>query len=247
MAFKKCWNFIFFNQRIPKNKYWPEPLRQLSLLVDADWSGNLYSLGSDQKLPTIPTKTEIGLRSVLLEDEEAWVKLKKRIPSLESDKKRICLFPGSIWATKRWTEDGFVEVSRSLVQKNNQVLICGSKEEQDLCERIAKQSPGSVNLGGHTSVYESAILLAHSNLMVGNDSASTHLATVAEISTITLFGPTILEFGYRPWSNQAYVLQTNLSCRPCGPHGHHKCPIGTHDCMKKISAKEVQNLVSKLV
>ena len=52
--------------------------------------------------------------------------------------------------------------------------------------------------------------------------------------------PTVLDFGYRPWSNQTYIIEkVGLACRPCGKHGGHTCPIKTHDCMTHISASEV--------
>lgn len=255
VAFKKFWNFLFFNERISKTKSWPEPLRQLSLLspwIDSlSWKDrtDFYQLDENFRLSAVPKGTEFALKEKLLQDQKAWNQLVEKNPALRDEqRRRICLFPGSVWATKRWTEEGFVDLAQSLSRQNYQVFICGSKEESELCERISQKCPKATNLCGRTSIYESALLLARSQAMIGNDSASTHLATLAAIPTITIFGPTILEFGYRPWSNQAYILEAqSLSCRPCGPHGHHQCPLGTHECMKKISSQNVQKIFQHII
>jgi heptosyltransferase-2 len=46
------------------------------------------------------------------------------------------------------------------------------------------------------------------------------------------FCSTIPDFGFGPLSDDATILQTkeNLSCRPCGLHGHKECPEGHFKC-----------------
>jgi heptosyltransferase-2 len=57
---------------------------------------------------------------------------------------------------------------------------------------------------------------------------------------VVIYGPTVLEFGFRPWQDHVSVVEKlGLPCRPCGKHGHNKCPIKTHVCMKEISPHEV--------
>jgi heptosyltransferase II len=38
-----------------------------------------------------------------------------------------------------------------------------------------------------------------------------------------------------------------LSCRPCGAHGHRECPLGTHDCMKKVTSEVVARSAKELL
>ncbi len=251
-SFKKFWNSLFYDKRIVKNKDWPDPLRQLSLLFP--WSTELkekseklsaekkfYLKDKNGKLESIPDWCSLNLAQQFQLDIFTYQRIENRLSLKQfAEKKWIMLFPGSVWATKMWTEHGFTEVGKYFQNKNYQVFIMGGPGEEDLGERIKQQIPGSVSLVGRTSIYESAILLARSSLMIGNDSASTHLACAADIPTVSIFGPTIIEFGFRPWSNQSYVVEKQgLLCRPCGPHGHRKCPLGTHECMKNIDAKNV--------
>jgi heptosyltransferase-2 len=67
------------------------------------------------------------------------------------------------------------------------------------------------------------------------------LAALVSAPTVGIFGPTILEFGFRPWNSNAIVVETHkqLTCRPCGKHGPQVCPVGTHECMESINVETV--------
>ena len=83
--------------------------------------------------------------------------------------------------------------------------------------------------------------------LVCNDSGAMHAAAAAGLPTVAVFGPTVLAQGFRPWQNQAMVVQRRLECRPCGKHGSDKCPIGTHACMEGIEAGEVLEALESLI
>lgn len=252
VTFKKSWNFLVFSKRSIKNPALPDSIRQLSLLSSEDpqleqdiakyaQMERPYLPGEMGRLPAPPSWASMSLRHQILERTDVWESLKAKYPLQGFDEGRaVLLFPGSVWATKRWTEEGFVKSGKALMEKGFQVYVMGGPGEEALAESVANQIPGSISLAGKTKIFESAQLIARSLLVIGNDSASTHLAAVCETPLIAVFGPTILEFGYRPWSAQSYVVQRDgLKCRPCGKHGHHVCPIGTHECMKGIPAEDV--------
>ncbi len=252
VTFKKAWNFVVFSKRTEKNPALPDSIRQLSLLSAED--GQLeqdiakyaqherpYVPGEAGRLPAPPVWASMSLRHQVLERTEVYENLKKKydLQGFEQGT-AVLIFPGSVWATKRWTDDGFVKTGQALQAKGFQIYVMGGPGEEALAESVAAQIPGSISLAGKTKIFESAQLIARASLVIGNDSASTHLAAVCETPLIAIFGPTILEFGYRPWSAQSYVVQRDgLKCRPCGKHGHHVCPIGTHECMKSIRPEEV--------
>ncbi len=260
ISFRKFWNSIFFTKSIEKQKQWPEPLRQMSLLFpwDSETQKKAFALASENifyqkdssgKLSAVPGWCSLSLREQLNKDTFTFQRLVEtfKLKSYQ-DNKWIFLFPGSVWATKMWTEQGFIEVGRYFQEKEYQVFIMGGPGEEALTERIQSRIPGSLNLTGKTSIYESAVLLSKGVLVVGNDSASTHLACCADVPTVTVFGPTIIEFGFRPWSSRSYLVEkSHLVCRPCGPHGHRHCPLGTHECMKTISSAAVIRCCEKAI
>lgn len=252
VTFRTGWNFFAANRFVPRDRALPDTLRQLSLLAPEDGvlaenltqyknSGRAFKRDERGHLSTVPVWASMSVRPVLEKDRGGWTRLMEKLDWQRTEgKPKAVIFPGSVWATKRWTEEGFIDVGRRLTAEGVQVLVAGAGNEVDLANRVAVAIPGAVSLAGKTSLYESALVLAHSDLMIGNDSASIHLASATDTPVVTVFGPTVIEFGFRPWSDQAYVVEKKgLACRPCGPHGHHKCPRGTHECMKDLSADEV--------
>lgn len=250
IGFKSFLATWFYNSKIKRDARLPDALRQLSLLGERDTqlqqklqeyavNAKPYELEKDKHLPEVPSWGSMSLRDEFFKSEEIYNQLKHKfnLKGFE-EKKAILLFPGSVWATKRWTAEGFIGLGKSLQSLGYVIYVMGGPGEEELSERVAS-AIGCSSLAGQTRVYESAHLIARASLLVGNDSASTHLAAVTNTPLIAIFGPTVLEFGYRPWSSRGYIEQTELPCRPCGKHGHHRCPIGTHDCMKKIESQTV--------
>lgn len=175
-----------------------------------------------------------------------WASPRITLPSHGSDAvgPSICLFPGSVWATKKWTEEGFIQTGKAYLEKGFDVHIMGGPGEEQIAQRVQEalgsQDPRVKNWAGRAALMKTMQILENASLVVTNDSAGQHMAALLEIPTVTVFGPTVLEFGYRAWNNKSVVVENkNLSCRPCGKHGHHQCPIGTHECMKSVSAETV--------
>lgn len=164
-----------------------------------------------------------------------------RRPSQASGRsQKIAIFPGSVWATKRWIPEGFTTVAQELLKAGYAVDLLGGPDDVELCEVIAKETTGAQVLAGKLSIADSLKKLGDYDLVISNDSASTHMAVYNNIKVISIFGPTTLALGFRPWSNDSVVIENNeMTCRPCGKHGHQQCPLGHHNCMKSISAAEV--------
>jgi heptosyltransferase II len=85
-------------------------------------------------------------------------------------------------------------------------------------------------------------------VVVSNDSAFTHMASLLAVPTATIFGPTIPEFGFAPLAPRSVVLQNNtLRCRPCTAHGSKQCPISTHECMTSITTGMVETQILSIL
>lgn len=260
IGYKQWYNLLFNTYRVERDLRLPEPLRMLQLLIPLSedirqkinqqiQAGSFYKK-QEYKLPDVPDWATQDLSERIETNSFSFFSLKKKLDLPEKNRKWICVFPGSVWETKKWRRENYQEIIETL-SKEHTVFIMGAPGEEGLCDAIylkIKNHENVFNLSGQTSVYESALVIGHSDLVIGNDSASSHLASVCNKKLITFFGPTVLEFGYRPWGNQVYVFENeNISCRPCGMHGHHKCPIGTHECMKSIKPTSVANFIQKII
>jgi ADP-heptose:LPS heptosyltransferase len=250
VSFSNWWTFLFFNKHIKRDLRLPDALRQMSLLsvFDEKLKGELEAYARYEKpfesnefgkLPSPPSWGDMSLRSELMKDAETFERLKSTY-GLEYKGKTVLIFPGSVWATKRWTCQGFIDTGRKLVNEGYEVIIMGGPGEELLAEKVASEIPRAKCLAGKTKVFESAQLIMHANLVIGNDSASAHLAAVCDTPLVAVFGPTVLNLGYRPWGQTSYVVEVKeMQCRPCGKHGHNECPLKTHACMKEISYQDV--------
>lgn len=157
--------------------------------------------------------------------------------------RRAILAPGSVWATKRWPERSWVDLARALIDDGWMVELMGGPDDHDLCLRIAEASGASCP-AAPLSLPESLQRLRSAGVLVTNDSAPTHLAAMVGTRTVTIYGSTIPEFGFAPRGHRDTVVETEgLSCRPCGLHGRHACPLGTLECMTRITPSRVREIV----
>jgi len=161
----------------------------------------------------------------------------------------VAIAPGSVWKTKQWLEERFIELCQSLIQKSFKAILVGGEEDVNLCGGIQRKVNSSelYNASGRLSVLQSAELIRRCRVLVSNDSAPMHLAVAMRTPVVAIFGATVPAFGFYPYGEQDIVVETEgLSCRPCSVHGGEKCPIRTFDCMANITSQQVCEKVVEL-
>ncbi|HMM10574.1 MAG TPA: glycosyltransferase family 9 protein [Bacteroidales bacterium] len=154
--------------------------------------------------------------------------------------------PASLWFTKQYPEEKWVELIGNLPRGHN-IYLLGSKADNALCNRIIKTSghPFAQNLSGKLSLLQSAALMKHARMNYTNDSAPMHLASAVNAPVAAIFCSTVPEFGFGPLSDMAFVVQTaeTLSCRPCGLHGRKTCPEGHFSCAYGIQTAQLTKVL----
>jgi ADP-heptose:LPS heptosyltransferase len=162
--------------------------------------------------------------------------------------KLVAIAPGARHWNKRWPKENFIEVARRLLEDGYNVELYGSADERTLIEEISTTlaSDRVKNLAGELSIKESMERLSHASLAMTNDSGLMHISNALSIPTISIFGPTVREFGFMPRGDHAIVVQNEgLSCRPCTAIGRADCPKGHFRCMKEITPENIL-LVTKV-
>ncbi len=159
----------------------------------------------------------------------------------------IVIAPGSVWSTKRWSVEYFVELVKMIEKTGVKCVLSGSKSDVEICTYIAENT-NSIDLSGKTSIPETILLLKNATLLITNDSAPIHFAGLVKCRTIAIFGPTIPEFGFAPTGKDDIVIENKeIKCRPCGMHGHKICPIKTHICMTSIKPDKVYKQIESII
>lgn len=222
----------------------PDAIRQISILglVNSDLRVELQQIdwaafnvkNSDNGFSLIPQGFGYELnQNVNLSDEL------KAYLNIDHNRKRVALFPGSVWETKKWPLNYYASLAEQLLTRCD-VYVMGGPEEASLAYELQKKVPQVSILAGKLKLTESIQILSLFDVVICNDSSPSHMASLLNKPVVSIFGPTTLNLGFRPWGNQVKVIENDqLDCRPCGLHGHRQCPLGHHKCMKDIPVSAV--------
>jgi len=168
-------------------------------------------------------------------DYRTELKISSDLSSLNFNK-FVAIAPGSVWMTKIYPQEYFIKLIRYLISDGYFVILIGGKDDQNRCFEIENRFNESVkSFAGFLTISESICLLKRCSFLISNDSAPTHLGMIADIPTVTIYCSTVYSFGFYPYNERSFFISfDDLKCKPCGIHGHQKCPIDSFDCGFKL-------------
>jgi lipopolysaccharide heptosyltransferase II len=192
-----------------------------------------------------PSRDQIRPRLYPSDDDRARIDVLLRYTG-STDEPFVALAPGSAWGTKRWPF--FPDLARRLVE-DFRIAIIGSKADSELAAQIMDGLPPERVINGiGLPLLASAELIGRARTIVTNDSAPQHLASAMGTPTLTIFGPTVPEFGFGPIADRHAVAgHESLSCRPCHRHGPQRCPLGHWRCMRELTPEYVSSLLTEVL
>ncbi|MDO9548595.1 MAG: glycosyltransferase family 9 protein [Candidatus Marinimicrobia bacterium] len=186
---------------------------------------------------------DIGFQPLDFQPETGIVnRLKTDIPVLASKNQCVLIYPGARHFTKRWPLEYYERLMSLILKKTNYlILLGGSKDESTTIQPLAKLDKSRIiDTSGKYSLYENFILVSLCDLIISNDSAPMHMATLLGKPQIAIFGNTVRQFGFYPENPGAVIMEDNtIPCRPCSHIGFDKCPKKHFDCMRKITPEMV--------
>jgi ADP-heptose:LPS heptosyltransferase len=160
----------------------------------------------------------------------------------ETPKHYCCIAPASVWFTKQWPKNKWIELI-NLIPSEQTIYLTGGPGDHALCEEILKSTahPQVINLAGSLSLLESAELMRAATMNYVNDSAPMHLCSSVNAPVTAIFCSTVPSFGFGPLSENSHIIETKeeLPCRPCGLHGFKACPKGHFQCAESIQPENV--------
>lgn len=156
----------------------------------------------------------------------------------------ITVHPASAWETKRvpteiWT--GFIDS----LPKDLQVYILASEREKPICQAILEkcQVHKTEIITKELTLLQVGALMKGALMNYTCDSAPAHIATAVNAPVCVIFCSTSPSQGFYPLSDTSYIAETPiaLTCRPCGKHGHKKCPHTHFYCGKTLSTADLKD------
>jgi len=192
---------------------------------------------------------ERGLSLPVAASSEEEVNKRLIAAGVDTSKMLVGIHPGSVWATKRWSAEGFGRLIGLLKSKYPcEILLFGGAEDAPVVGRVQNLCGGrAVSLVDRISLRELPAALGLCRVVVTNDSGPMHIAVARGVPVVAIFCATTPELGFYPYSATATVVEKNLPCRPCSSHGSRRCPLGTEDCIRLIGAEQVFNTVEQLL
>jgi heptosyltransferase-2 len=171
--------------------------------------------------------------------------LDKIFVNYKSKSRYIVVAPGSVWNTKKYPAEFYQSIIKFLLGRKYFILLIGGEKDKALCKSLESEFRENVkSVAGKFSIIKSVSLLANAEMLISNDSAPTHLGMCADIPVLTIYCSTVPDFGFFPYNAASnYISYNDLTCKPCGIHGHDKCPVGTFECAYKLKPEII---ISKL-
>jgi ADP-heptose:LPS heptosyltransferase len=142
---------------------------------------------------------------------------------------------GDIFATKKWTIEGFVELAKLLHRDYDaEIVLLGGPAERERNRQVEREIPFIThNSGNDNTLKQFASIIRCCDLIVTADTTALHIAIALKVPVIALFGST---------SHQEICLygrgEKVISKYPCSPCYRGHCPEKPN-CMDAITAVEV--------
>ena len=151
--------------------------------------------------------------------------------------------PGAGFPTKLWDLKRFAQLADRMTEELGfSILLTWGPGEEGMVKQIADAMRQRPWTAPPTTIAESVALYKRLALFVGCDSGPLHLCAALGIPTVSVWGPT------NPVRNGAYgtghqAVHHELPCSYCWKR---KCPLGTHECMDKVTVEDVYQAVKKI-
>jgi len=146
----------------------------------------------------------------------------------------LALVIGAAHFTKRMPLVKLKELLASLDPRIS-ILLIGGKEEQEIANQL--HGPNVYNACGLLSINQSASVLQQAQTVIAPDTGMMHIAAALKKPIRSIWGSTLLEFGFWPFYGYKHLDQNlsfeikGLPCRPCSRFGLNACPKGHFKCM----------------
>ena len=233
LGYDRKWGF-FLNEKIPDQRERGEK-HEIEYTMDL-----LRLLGIEGKAPAPRLQV----------NSEAGKVIEKLLSAkgIAADMPLICVHPGSSNPAKVWPHERYAELIRRLKEEAGcDVAVLGGKEETGLTGKILTEAgTDALDFAGMLDLKELAALIKRSELFIGNDTGTMHMAAALDVPVIAIFGrniPGVSPARWRPWGDKHVVFHEDPGCDPCYDTA---CPYD-YKCLRAITVEAVFNAAKKIV
>lgn len=159
----------------------------------------------------------------------------------------VALNPGASHAVNRWSTERFATLADLLADRLGiKVLLVGGAQDSALAQDIVSRARTKpLDITGKASLLQLGALLKKCALLVSGDTGPLHLATAVGTRVIALFGAADPARTGPVGAGHRVIQAKDVACVPCCSR---TCNNTAYlECMEKISAEEVFQVVAKML
>ena len=220
-------------------------LAELGYPVRIDWHqpfslfGNISRTGMDISAETntpIETNTQSGSNS-------------RQGEAVFAKENAIGVAPFAAHQGKVYPLDKLEQVVAELSKHLHVYLFGAGAEEKALMEQWEQKYPNVESVVGRLAdMCEELRLMSRLRLVLAMDSGNMHLASLAGVPVVSVWGATHPLGGFLAWGQSMdNVIQEDLPCRPCSIYGNKSCKYGDYRCLTGISPERVIEAVNRIL
>lgn len=227
------WYSFLFNQKVYEHRknaerheleYNINLLEKLNIKNNVDESNVRYDLQVDEQ----------SLQNVIKDLLDEKIDLQKQI---------VIVHPGSGGSSIDLPINKFTELVKKLDDDDYQIILTGSKNEIELCDKI-KSTSNAKNLSGRFNLTEIIALISKSSMFISNSTGPIHIAAALGKFTVGFY-PKIVSCSKERWSpytNKKLVYEPNINCNNCTREQCEKL-----NCMDSIDITKVHNDIKNVL
>lgn len=141
-------------------------------------------------------------------------------------------------------------VSQLAARGDVRVFLFGAgQKEGATLEAWSQQYPHVESLVGQLKgMGEELALISHCKVMVSMDSGNMHLASLAAVPVVSIWGATHPLGGFLGYGQSLdNVMQADFPCRPCSVYGQKVCQFGDYRCLTSIKPETVTQKIESFL
>lgn len=172
---------------------------------------------------------------------------------LRKTEKWIGIAPFALHATKMWPLANYALLIEKILAKDPArfFLFGGGDKEIRFFESLQKGFPQHcVITAGQLKIRQEIALMKELDVMVCVDSSNMHMAALAGVPVLSIWGGTHPDVGFAPLGINPEIIQISrdeLPCRPCSVFGRETCYIGGFPCLTRITPELIADQVHKII
>ncbi len=136
-----------------------------------------------------------------------------------------------------------------LAERYGKIFIFGGgTQEAVFAAHMEERHKGVRSLIGQLTLDQELDLISNLDCMVTMDSVAMHMASLAGVPVVSVWGQTHPYAGFYGFGQDpASAVQHDLPCRPCSVYGNRRCMLRDYRCLAQIPPTEIFERVNRVI